>query len=578
MKIKNLYLLMLVAACMTAMTATASVNKFIIDNLQLTPNDLGTRITIPVKASFETPVSTWDVKFVLPYGLSLVNISRGSDMQINYIDSNGREKICNAAWEANKESAHVIGSTFGNCVYDEDYYVDYQIKWGAGTYDEMLVLTVSVGDDFSGGNIEIISETACGYDSDPTGLIPDTLYTWQNEEEFYYKGDVDMDGSINVNDVTVIIYVMLNEVGSEYQYMVTRSDINFDGIVDICDVVELLDFLIHWDQPHSWYTGYEKNVCTTTTEVRIPIEYPFSNQFFIEEFEISPNDLGQNITIPVKANFEGYVSSWDVEFEFPEGLTPIAFSPGSDMTVNYCDHQGHQKSERAWSVHNNDLTHFVATIININYIPTEDEEYEMSGSVKWEPGSYEDMFLLTVHVDDTFQEGIINVHSKTTCGYDLRFDTLCYPTTMEYPGEDQGWPGDVNGDGIDDVNDVVGFMNYFVDPTNDPYFELSSADIHIDGLIDLLDMEKLIDYILWGAWYEGYMLNTAETTCYCNATMPNIPGDMDGNYILDVDDITSIIDLVLNGGSFSTVADVNNDGLVDIDDVTTLINMILNGH
>ena len=578
MKIKNLYLLMLIAACMTAMTATASVNKFFIDDLRLTPDDLGTRITIPVKASFETPVSTWDVKFVLPYGLSIINISRGSDMDINYIDSNGREKTYSATYAANKDSAHVIGTTFGYCVYDEDYSVDYQLKWDAGNYDDMLVLTVNVWYDFSGGNIEIISETACGYDAYPTGLIPDTLYSGQNEEE-YYKGDVDMDGSITVNDVTVIIDFMLNGApGSGNQYMATNSDINFDGNVDVCDIVELLDFLIHWDLQYNWYTGYEKNVCTTTTEVTIPIEYPFFNQFFIEDLEISPDDLGQNITIPVMAYFEGYVNSWDVEFEFPEGLTPIAFSPGRDMTVDYCDRRGNQKSERAWCVHNNDLTHFIATIINVNYIPTEDEEYEMSGSVKWEPGSYGEMFLLTVRVDETFQGGTINVHSKTTFGKDLRFDALFYPVTMDYPGEDESyWPGDVNGDGIDDVEDVNNLMHYFVDPVNWPIYAPSSGDIHIDGVIDLRDMEKLIDYLLWGEWYEWYTLSTEESACYFMVTMPVIPGDMDGNHILDIDDITSIIDVVLNGGD-SSHADVNNDGIVDIDDVTALISIILNGN
>ena len=570
---------MLVAACMTAMTATAGVNKFIIDDLQLTPDDLGTSITIPVKASFETPVSTWDVKFVLPSGLSLINISRGSDMQINYIDSDGRERICHATCEANKDSAHVIGTTFANCVYDEDYSVDYQLKWGVGTYDEMLVLTVSVWDDFSGGNIEIISETACGYDTYPTGLIPDTLTNEQNEEEYYYKGDVDLDGSITVNDVTSIIYFMLNGVPeSEYQYLATNSDINFDGIVDVCDIVELLDFLIHWDMAHSWYTGYEKNVYTTTTEVTIPIEYPFFNQFFIEDFEISPTDLGHEITIPVKANFEGYVSSWDVELDFPEGLTPIAFSPGRDMTVEYCNYRGNQDSGRAYCIHNNDFTHFVATIVAGNYIPTEDEEYEMSGSIKWEPGSYEEMFLLTVRVDEGFSGGNINVHSKTTFGKDLRFDTLFYPTTMEYPGNYGGWwPGDVNGDGCDDMSDVTVYMNYLVDPSNQSIFA-DAADIHSDGVIDLRDLEKLIDYLLWGEWYEWYMLSTDESTCYCMAVMPVIPGDMDGNHILDVDDVTSIIGAVLNGGNYSANADVNNDGIVDIDDVIALIDMILNGN
>lgn len=56
-------------------------------------------------------------------------------------------------------------------------------------------------------------------------------------------------------------------------------------------------------------------------------------------------------------------------------------------------------------------------------------------------------------------------------------------------------------------------------------------------------------------------------------------GDINGDSLVDVDDVTALISAVLNGTTLSlSVADINNDGRVDVDDVTTLISRVLNGH
>lgn len=57
------------------------------------------------------------------------------------------------------------------------------------------------------------------------------------------------------------------------------------------------------------------------------------------------------------------------------------------------------------------------------------------------------------------------------------------------------------------------------------------------------------------------------------------PGDMNGNGNLDINDVTSLIDLILSSDEAlqdNPYADVNGDGKVDIRDVTDLIYMILN--
>ena len=52
-------------------------------------------------------------------------------------------------------------------------------------------------------------------------------------------------------------------------------------------------------------------------------------------------------------------------------------------------------------------------------------------------------------------------------------------------------------------------------------------------------------------------------------------GDVNGDGIINIDDVTALIDLLLSGGTPGEGADVNGDGIVNIDDVTALIDKLL---
>ena len=57
-------------------------------------------------------------------------------------------------------------------------------------------------------------------------------------------------------------------------------------------------------------------------------------------------------------------------------------------------------------------------------------------------------------------------------------------------------------------------------------------------------------------------------------------GDVNRDGLIDIDDITTLIDYVLNGAGTGVdleAANCNMTGGIDIDDVTTLINYVLNG-
>ena len=58
-----------------------------------------------------------------------------------------------------------------------------------------------------------------------------------------------------------------------------------------------------------------------------------------------------------------------------------------------------------------------------------------------------------------------------------------------------------------------------------------------------------------------------------------LPGDLNDNGKLDIDDVTMLIDYLLSGGSDINpiAADVDQSGNVSIDDVTTLIDLLLSG-
>ena len=58
----------------------------------------------------------------------------------------------------------------------------------------------------------------------------------------------------------------------------------------------------------------------------------------------------------------------------------------------------------------------------------------------------------------------------------------------------------------------------------------------------------------------------------------DIPGDVNGDGKISINDVTNLIDILLSGGDIPANADVNGDGNVSIKDVTDLIDMLLSGN
>ena len=58
----------------------------------------------------------------------------------------------------------------------------------------------------------------------------------------------------------------------------------------------------------------------------------------------------------------------------------------------------------------------------------------------------------------------------------------------------------------------------------------------------------------------------------------SMPGDVDGDGVVNIADVATLIDILLSGGTVPANADVDDDGVVNIADVAALIDMLLSGN
>ena len=79
----------------------------------------------------------------------------------------------------------------------------------------------------------------------------------------------------------------------------------------------------------------------------------------------------------------------------------------------------------------------------------------------------------------------------------------------------------------------------------------------------------------------GIEVPFADETCTVTQTVTALRGDVDGNGLVNISDVTALIDYLLSGNASGVnvvSADANGDNSVNISDVTTLIDYLLSGH
>ena len=149
-----------------------------------------------------------------------------------------------------------------------------------------------------------------------------------------------------------------------------------------------------------------------------------NSYLFVDDFNVNSNQ--STVTVPIKAHFNGRVSGFQVDVTYPQGLTPAEVENGADMTINYVGRDGSsQTQEVSFFQYNESLTRFMAVFCTDGYWdPDEDGTYERYGVIKWEAGEYDQMFYLTLNVDESFQGGDIIVQSEVAAGDDARGGTV----------------------------------------------------------------------------------------------------------------------------------------------------------
>ncbi len=117
--------------------------------------------------------------------------------------------------------------------------------------------------------------------------------------------------------------------------------------------------------------------------------------------------------------------------------------------------------------------------------------------------------------------------------------------------------GDVNGDGVVDVDDLNVVINIMVKKAAD----IPEADVNGDGVTDIDDLNIIINIIV-----KKYNPD------------PLLVGDVNGDGVVDIDDLNVINNIMLKKADYTPAADVNGDGVVDIDDLNTVVNIMLHKY
>ena len=143
---------------------------------------------------------------------------------------------------------------------------------------------------------------------------------------------------------------------------------------------------------------------------------------YLDDFEVIP---GQRITVPVKANFEGRVSGFQLDLTYPQGLTPVSIREGGDMAITYLESDGSEQTQSPAFYPNQAHDCCIAIFTNAGFWdPDGDGMYEQYGVIKWEAGAYDEMMLLTLNVDEGFTGDEIMLETELSSGSDTRGGTV----------------------------------------------------------------------------------------------------------------------------------------------------------
>ena len=173
------------------------------------------------------------------------------------------------------------------------------------------------------------------------------------------------------------------------------------------------------------------------------------NYLYIDDFKVSPEDLDQYgcIEVPLKAHFDNYVSAFNVWITCPEGVSVDWLENGADAHVSYFNARGREAFVDAGiSLAPDDYSHIIgitsATVVSYYENPAGSGNWESCLAVKWLPGEYDEMCIVTLMFDDSFD-----------------FDHPCHISVKTDPASGQDPRGEVALSGGDYVRTIEHVIN-----------------------------------------------------------------------------------------------------------------------
>lgn len=246
----------LIFVAMAALLATAdpaAIHYFTVgenDSLRINPVYLNSQANVTFRAHFEGRLDHWYVTLYYPTGLGIYSTVRGSDMDVHYLDSLGRDTVYNASLTFQRND-HLVTSfipVWGYWDYNGDgIYEPYgTVKWGPADYDNMFSINFTVSSSFRCGTLGIDYLLTSSGD-----LRGNTIDYYQGYKEVfvyvgYKRGDVDRTETVTLNDVTVLTQYLLTDEGLD-EFQLAAADFNQDGLVTLDDVTAISNYLLTQD-------------------------------------------------------------------------------------------------------------------------------------------------------------------------------------------------------------------------------------------------------------------------------------------------------------------------------------------
>ena len=295
--------------------------------------------------------------------------------------------------------------------------------------------------------------------------------------------------------------------------------------------------------------------------------------FYIDDITISAEDAaaGATVVAPVKAHFDYYCNAWQVDFILPEGVIVTKATRKPDMYITYLNEDGEEDEYRASLGMNDDKTRFiVSTFTELGYT----EDGECYGTLKWDPGDYDNMWEMTFQFPAGFTGGEITVCTEPSCTDDTR-GPICpkgqYHEKVATVTVEGGEPI------VTDAPEIVvtaGDDAYIFDVVGPEGAELKlfvdGAEVEIPYTVARTDVDQIVK-LTATAHIEGQTDGTVTGEYLVPALVVPEPQDLTGEIVIGEPDENGNVEVGYTGDEDVTiVVTVNGEEVEVVDGVITL--------